>query len=126
MTTTVNSVTKAAMTAFLAITLVLSPPLAEVLASRGYLVAAVDHAYESVGTAFPGGRVLTCVACTAVEGRGREGGARVAAGRAQDVAFLLDQLTAWRYAAMIDRCWRPDAEGVAAPRWNSCYLMRPG
>ncbi|MEU6732276.1 hypothetical protein ABZ929_03580 [Streptomyces physcomitrii] len=37
--------------------------LAEDLASRGYVVAAIDHAYESSGTAFPGGRTLTCVAC---------------------------------------------------------------
>lgn len=37
--------------------------LAEDLASRGYVVAAIDPAYESSGTAFPGGRTLTCVAC---------------------------------------------------------------
>nr|WP_322975492.1 hypothetical protein [Streptomyces sp. NBC_00162] len=41
--------------------------LAEDLASRGYVVAAVDHAYESVGTAFPGGRVLECLACDKTE-----------------------------------------------------------
>jgi Platelet-activating factor acetylhydrolase, isoform II/Integrase core domain len=76
--------------------------LAEELASRGYVVAAVDHAYESVGTAFPGRRVRTCAACEVVEGTGQEGLARVVEGRAQDVAFLLDQLTgvgpAWRHA----------------------------
>jgi dienelactone hydrolase len=81
--------------------------LAEELASRGYVVAAVDHAYESVGTAFPGRRVRTCAACEAVEGTGQEGLARVVEGRAQDVAFLLDQLTgvrpAWRHAELIDR-----------------------
>jgi Platelet-activating factor acetylhydrolase, isoform II len=81
--------------------------LAEELASRGYVVAAVDHAYESVGTAFPGGRVRTCAACEAVEGTGQAGLVRVAEGRAQDVAFLLDQLTgvrrAWRHAELIDR-----------------------
>lgn len=81
--------------------------LAEELASRGYVVAAVDHAYESVGTAFPGGRVLACTACTALEGQGREGYARVATGRARDITFLLDRLTgatpAWRHAALIDR-----------------------
>ncbi|MEV3990558.1 alpha/beta hydrolase [Streptomyces sp. NPDC049837] len=70
--------------------------LAEDLASRGYVVAAVDHAYESVGTAFPGGRLLTCVAC------GRASMAEVAKGRAQDVSFLLDRLTAWRHARVID------------------------
>jgi predicted dienelactone hydrolase len=81
--------------------------LAEELASRGYITATVDHAYESSGTAFPGGRVLTCAACTAVEGQGREGIARVATGRAADITFLLDRLTgarpAWRHAGLIDR-----------------------
>jgi predicted dienelactone hydrolase len=80
--------------------------LAEELASRGYVVAAVDHAYESVGTGFPGGRVLICAACEAVAGQGREGLARVADGRGQDVAFLLDELTggrpAWRHTEVID------------------------
>ncbi|MGR6920059.1 alpha/beta hydrolase [[Actinomadura] parvosata] len=41
--------------------------LAEDLASKGYVVALVDHAYESFGTSFPGGRTLTCVACRTVE-----------------------------------------------------------
>ncbi|MFI9610617.1 alpha/beta hydrolase family protein [Streptomyces sp. NPDC052023] len=79
--------------------------LAEDLASRGYVVAAVDHAYESVGTAFPGGRLLTCAAC---EKAPLTGYANVARGRAQDVSFLLDRLTdrrepAWRHAGLIDR-----------------------
>lgn len=79
--------------------------LAEDLASRGYVVASVDHAYESYGTAVPGGRMLTCVACTAVD----EGGVPasvIGATRAQDVSYLLDRLTgrhpAWRHAEMID------------------------
>jgi predicted dienelactone hydrolase len=33
--------------------------LAEDLASHGYVVAGVDHTYESVATAFPDGRVAT-------------------------------------------------------------------
>ncbi|ORT58781.1 alpha/beta hydrolase [Streptomyces sp. CB03238] len=75
--------------------------LAEELASQGYVVAAVDHAYESVGTAFPGGRLLTCVAC---EKRDMNAVAKV---RAQDVSFLLDRLLsdrhpAWRHARLID------------------------
>lgn len=41
--------------------------LADELTSCGYVVASGDHAYESVGTAFPGGRVLTCVACERVD-----------------------------------------------------------
>ncbi|MFF7245388.1 alpha/beta hydrolase family protein [Embleya sp. NPDC008237] len=80
--------------------------LAEELASRGYVVAAVDHAYESVGTAFPAGRMLTCVACEKV--RTEEDLAAVTAGRAEDASFVLDRLTGsrptWRHAvALIDR-----------------------
>lgn len=79
--------------------------LAEDLASRGYVVAAVDHAYESVGTAFPGGRVLTCLACD--QTGGGAGYRTVTDTRAQDVSFLLDRLTgphpAWRHAGLIDR-----------------------
>ncbi|MFH9425536.1 alpha/beta hydrolase family protein [Streptomyces sp. NPDC017529] len=79
--------------------------LAEELASRGYVVATVDHAYESVGTAFPGGRMLTCAACPQVHDR--ETGRYAATGRAKDVSFVLDQLTgrrpAWRYAHLIDK-----------------------
>jgi dienelactone hydrolase len=78
--------------------------LAEELASHGYVVASVDHAYESVGTAFPGNRMLTCVACEKAPEVGYE---TVATGRAQDVSFLLDRLTArhspWRHADVIDR-----------------------
>ncbi|OEJ23531.1 acetylhydrolase [Streptomyces agglomeratus] len=80
--------------------------LAEDLAGRGYVVASVDHAYESLGTAMPGGRVLTCEACTAVE----EGGvdeSLVAATRADDMSFVIDRLTGChavtKYAAMIDK-----------------------
>ncbi|MFI6444738.1 alpha/beta hydrolase family protein [Kitasatospora sp. NPDC050543] len=84
--------------------------LAEDLASRGYVVAAVDHAYESVGTEFPGGRVLTCAACEKLAEVGRPA---IAAGRAKDVSFLLDRLTGrhpdWRLARMID----PDRIGMA-------------
>ncbi|WP_299538802.1 alpha/beta hydrolase [uncultured Streptomyces sp.] len=68
--------------------------LASDLASRGYVVASVDHAYESVGTAFPGGRVLTCRACEQV--LTDEDRARVAVGRAHDLSFVIDRLTALR------------------------------
>ncbi|MGW2042425.1 alpha/beta hydrolase family protein [Streptomyces virginiae] len=78
--------------------------LAEDLASRGYVVAAVDHAYESDGTAFPGGRVLGCKACEQVfPDRSLH---RVSDGRARDVPFVLDRLTgprpAWRHSRLID------------------------
>ncbi|MFD0265139.1 alpha/beta hydrolase family protein [Streptomyces sp. NPDC127106] len=79
--------------------------LAEELASRGYVVAAVDHAYETAGTSFPGGRVLTCKACDVV--RQTRDYKPVADNRARDVSFLLDRLTgrhpAWRHAGLIDR-----------------------
>ncbi|MFD5098602.1 alpha/beta hydrolase family protein [Streptomyces albidochromogenes] len=79
--------------------------LAEELASRGYVVAAVDHAYESVGTAFPGGRLLNCAACDKIPPGGY---GVVPKGRAKDVSFLLDRLLAdkhpaWRHARLIDR-----------------------
>ncbi|MFI9047765.1 alpha/beta hydrolase family protein [Streptomyces sp. NPDC053427] len=72
--------------------------LAEDLSSRGYVVALMDHAYESFGTAFPGGRTLTCVACDTVqqaptpEARKKLMG-KVAEGRAADISFVIDQLT---------------------------------
>ncbi|WP_019891468.1 alpha/beta hydrolase family protein [Streptomyces purpureus] len=79
--------------------------LAEDLASRGYVVASLDHAYESFGIAVPGGRMLTCVACTAVDEGGVHGSVSTST-RAKDVSFVLDRLTgrhpAWRHAKMID------------------------
>ncbi|MGW0535367.1 alpha/beta hydrolase family protein [Streptomyces sp. NPDC003032] len=78
--------------------------LAEELASRGFVVATVDHAYESVGTAFPGGRVLTCQACGPAEEPGM--GQVVTEGRAKDLSYVIDRLTgrdaSWRHARMID------------------------
>ncbi|MCR8574843.1 alpha/beta hydrolase family protein [Streptomyces sp. Isolate_219] len=89
--------------------------LSEELASRGYVVALLDHAHESFGTTFPGGRTLTCVACDTVnkapEKAQRKLMAKVANGRAADISFLIDTLTAapgrhhapaWRHSAMID------------------------
>ncbi|WP_243710876.1 alpha/beta hydrolase [Actinomadura sp. KC216] len=79
--------------------------LAEELASRGHVVAAVDHAYESVGTEFPGGRMLTCLACAKT--KTKEDFRRATVGRGRDVSFVLDRLTghrpAWRHAHLIDR-----------------------
>ncbi|MFJ8695580.1 alpha/beta hydrolase family protein [Streptomyces roseolilacinus] len=79
--------------------------LAEDLASRGYVVAVVDHAHEAAGTVFPGGRVLTCVACEKAETL--EDMRKATVNRGQDIAFVLDRLTgprpAWRHASIIDR-----------------------
>jgi dienelactone hydrolase len=77
--------------------------LAEDLASYGYVVAGIDHTYESFATAFPDGRVTTCLAREAPRsGRGE----KVVAGRAADVSFVLDELTgarrAWPGAGLID------------------------
>ncbi|MER6650563.1 alpha/beta hydrolase [Streptomyces sp. NPDC000971] len=85
--------------------------LAEDLASRGHVVASVDHAYESTGTSFPGGRTLTCSACDAVEAAPDDAAERemlrtVSVGRAADLSFVLDRLTgprpAWENSRMID------------------------
>ena len=77
--------------------------LAEDLASRGYVVAGVDHTYEARGVEFPDGRVAGCLLC------GRENtaelGAWVARGRSADIGFVLDELTdrrLWRHAPKID------------------------
>ncbi|MFF9060202.1 alpha/beta hydrolase family protein [Streptomyces sp. NPDC014882] len=81
--------------------------LAVDLASRGYVVASLDHAYESSGTSVPGGRTLTCVACAFMEENDWAEGHLVTGVRAADTRFVLDRLTgprpAWRYASSIDR-----------------------
>ena len=79
--------------------------LAEDLASHGYVVAGIDHTYESFATAFPDGRVTTCLAREARR-RGDGFGEKMVAGRAADVSFVLDELTgarpAWPGAGLID------------------------
>ena len=79
--------------------------LAEDLASHGYVVAGIDHTYESFATAFPDGRVTTCLAREARQ-RGTGSREKVAAGRAADVSFVLGELTgahpAWPGAGLID------------------------
>ena len=64
--------------------------LAEDLASHGYVVAGIDHTYESVATAFPDGRVTTGLAREAPR---RDRAETVMAGRAADVSFVLGELT---------------------------------
>jgi predicted dienelactone hydrolase len=66
--------------------------LAEDLTSHGYVVAGIDHTYESHATAFPDGRVATCLAREARQ-RGSASPEKVAAGRAADVSFVLGELT---------------------------------
>lgn len=78
--------------------------LAEELASRGYVVAGVDHTYENYATTFPDGRVAECVACDSDTDPGF--GTKVAGVRAADVSFVLDQLTGphakWEGSSLID------------------------
>ncbi|TCC54077.1 alpha/beta hydrolase [Kribbella capetownensis] len=77
--------------------------LAEDLASHGYVVAGIDHTYESDATAFPDGRVTTCLARQAPRPGRNE---KVVAGRTADVCFVLGELTgahpAWPGAGLID------------------------
>ncbi|MFJ3903555.1 alpha/beta hydrolase family protein [Streptomyces sp. NPDC090025] len=61
--------------------------LAEELASRGYAVAAVGHNHEAHGTGLPD-RTTDCVPCA------RPDFPKVGAVRAEDVSFVLDELTA--------------------------------
>ncbi|MFI0242018.1 alpha/beta hydrolase family protein [Streptomyces sp. NPDC016845] len=83
--------------------------LADDLAGRGYVVATVGHAYESVGTLFPGGRMLTCLACEQVATHQEQAAAtRV---RAADLSFVISQLTGG--AGLLSRSIDPDRVGVA-------------
>jgi dienelactone hydrolase len=78
--------------------------LAEDLASRGYVVAAIDHTYENVATTFPDGRVTTCVTCEI--NKSPAWWEKLAKSRAVDVSFVLDQLTGshpkWKGSRLID------------------------
>ncbi|RVX38386.1 platelet-activating factor acetylhydrolase isoform II [Nonomuraea polychroma] len=76
--------------------------LAEDLASRGYVVAGIDHTYESYATTLADGRVAECLACDSDADPGF--GTGVVAGRAADVSFVLDQLPSkWDGSDRIDR-----------------------
>ncbi|KAB7849194.1 alpha/beta hydrolase family protein [Streptomyces mobaraensis] len=63
--------------------------VAEELASRGYVVAGVDHTYEAA-VEFPGGRIEQCAIC----GPEQRDNAAVVRNRAKDLRFVLDRLTA--------------------------------
>lgn len=84
--------------------------IVEDLASRGYVVASVDHAYESTGTAFPGGRMLTCVACEQVDTSKEQ--AAVARGRAKDMSFVINELTDSRQAGELSQVIDPGRIGI--------------
>src|SRR6201997_3291269 len=78
--------------------------LAEDLANHGYVVAGIDHTYESYATAFPDGRVTTSLAREAPR---RDRWEKVVAGRAADISFVLDELT------------------VSHPAWPGTGLIAP-
>ena len=81
--------------------------LAEELASRGYVVAGIDHTYEAAGISFPDGRVATCLVCEDPAPIA----AKITTGRARDVSFALNRLlarhSAWSGGEAIDpgRIW---------------------
>jgi hypothetical protein len=74
--------------------------LAEDLASRGYVVAAIDHTYENRATTFPDGHVTGCAACEVDDQPGFwEKFAQV---RSKDTSFVLDSLLSSKQGALID------------------------
>ena len=79
---------------------------AEDLASHGYVVAVIDHTYENRAETFPDGHVTGCAACEVDGPDHPEFDAKLAAGRALDTSFVLDELVgrhpAWRHANLID------------------------
>ncbi|MEV0829073.1 alpha/beta hydrolase family protein [Nonomuraea rubra] len=76
--------------------------LAEDLASRGYVVAGIDHPYESYATTLADGTVAECLACDSDTDPGF--GTGVAQVRAADASFVLDRLpSAWDGSAVLDR-----------------------
>jgi pimeloyl-ACP methyl ester carboxylesterase len=62
--------------------------LAEQLASKGFVVAAIDHAFEAYNVEFPGGRLTQCLVCQAP---GQPWPAALE-NRATDVSFVVDAL----------------------------------
>ncbi|MFB7613552.1 alpha/beta hydrolase family protein [Kitasatospora sp. NPDC056181] len=78
--------------------------LATDLASHGYVVALVGHTYEDSGETLANGRTPPCAICDHPETLDFDS---VAASRALDVSFVIDQLThgntAWRLAHLIDK-----------------------
>jgi predicted dienelactone hydrolase len=78
--------------------------LAEDLASHGYVVAGIQHTYETYAVTFPDGRITGCAACEFDNDRTFFG--KLYRSRAADVSFVIDELTgrdpAWRGGRLID------------------------
>ncbi|GGO82250.1 alpha/beta hydrolase [Nonomuraea cavernae] len=67
-------------------------------------MAGIDHTYESHATTLSDGRVAECLACDSDSDTDPGFGAGLVQGRAADVSFVLDQLTAkWQHFDLIDR-----------------------
>ncbi|ONI71327.1 hypothetical protein ALI144C_51270 [Actinosynnema sp. ALI-1.44] len=63
--------------------------MAEQLASQGFVVAGIDHAYEGGGVEFPGGRLLPCKPCGM---KPQPDWGQVLSERTRDVKVVLDDL----------------------------------
>jgi dienelactone hydrolase len=78
--------------------------LAEDLASHGYVVAGINHTYETYAITFPDGRITGCAACAFDDNRPFFG--KLYRSRAADVSFVIDELTGrdpvWRGSRLID------------------------
>jgi dienelactone hydrolase len=74
--------------------------LAEDLASRGYVVAAIDHTHENRATTFPDGHVTGCEACEVDDRPGFW--EKLAQVRSKDTSFVLDELLRSKWGALID------------------------
>lgn len=78
--------------------------LAEDLASHGYVVALIDHTYETYAIQFPDGRIATCATC-AIDDEDTFF-PRLFQVHAADVTFVLNELTgahpAWPGGRLID------------------------
>jgi len=78
--------------------------LAEDLASHGFVVAAIDHTYETYAVTFPDGRIAPCATCAFDDDPGFF--PKLYQVRAADASFVIDRLTgpnpAWSGSRLID------------------------
>ncbi|WP_256107178.1 lipase [Streptomyces sp. ODS05-4] len=80
------------------------------LASRGYVVVAVDHTHESSPVEFPGGRVVP--GTRPEPGTGTDGARKAVDTRVRDIRFVLDQLAELRAGRNPDAARRPLPDGL--------------
>lgn len=73
--------------------------MAQELASRGFVVAAIDHTYGNVLTVFPDGRILFYDPCRIEPSctmTAFVGGRQLVGQWAEDIAFALDEMAGWQ------------------------------